>query len=394
MLNSLKYLPIFFLPFGCIGVTSSFQALAVIIFIISYYKYNNKSDFTTILKLKSLKYNLWLIGFWLVSVAIADIYSHNSITGIKESWHYLQRMLPFLLVCLFFIKEDKYFKFAWLGLIFCTLIIDINILYNLYVQNHWRPFSMMGGANQAGGFLILLLPFVISGTYIFHYEKIYKILGIVTIILTFLSLVILGCRGALLGVILGYFLVGSYILIKKYPWRIIIKFCTLIIISLFVIISGLYFIKPDFIFRSYDMERVYLMNSSIKMFLDYPLFGVGNGNFNDIYVSKYINSLAKEPNLPSPHNIFLYFFVERGIFAGISFFLMFIYQVYTFGKNILSKTNGYFNLWAAAGCVSVLGMGLHGMVDTQIQMRAYFLMYWFLFGLAFCSITLNNLDRN
>lgn len=381
----LKYLPIYFLPLGCFGLSSGFQAIAGVFFLIGILKYNFIYHYKMFFKENLIKINFAFMLLWILTVMAADVYSENSIYGIKEGWHYFQRMLPFGLCGLFFVNDKKYFKFAWLGLVSCMFIININVIYNFIVQGHWRPYTMMGRTNQVSGFLVLVLPFIISGIYAFKDNKYYKIIGIFLVVFTLISLIVSGSRGAIIGIILAYFFTGMYFLHKRYTWQEIVKKVSLIIIILFFIFSSIYLIYPNFIFRSYDMERVYLWKSSINMFVDNPLFGIGQDNFNKVYLHGYISEYAKEPYLNSPHNIFLYFFVERGIFAGISFLLMFIFQVLTFLKNIFNVENKI-NIWAMAGCVSVLGMGIHGLVDTQIQMRAYFLMYWFLFGIGCCSI--------
>lgn len=95
----------------------------------------------------------------------------------------------------------------------------------------------------------------------------------------------------------------------------------LFILLILIIISGIFYIKTDnknihditnrmISLESYDIEkqggdRIYLWNSSIEMFKDRPIHGVGLRNFNQFYIScNYMSSNAKEPDLQSPHNIF------------------------------------------------------------------------------------------
>ena len=44
------------------------------------------------------------------------------------------------------------------------------------------------------------------------------------------------------------------------------------------------------------------------------------------------------------------------------------------------------SIWILAGLVSVLGMVIHGMVDTMITTRPYALMYWLLYGISYSQI--------
>jgi O-antigen ligase len=73
--------------------------------------------------------------------------------------------------------------------------------------------------------------------------------------------------------------------------------------------------------------RLNLWRSSINMFLDHPIFGVGLDNFLYQYRGRYIFDAAwQEPNLSHPHNFFLDFATRLGILgllAGIYLFWTF-----------------------------------------------------------------------
>lgn len=63
--------------------------------------------------------------------------------------------------------------------------------------------------------------------------------------------------------------------------------------------------------------RMNLWRSSLNMFLDHPLFGVGLDNFLYEYRGRYIMDAAwQEPNLNHPHNIVLDFATRLGL-AGL-----------------------------------------------------------------------------
>jgi O-antigen ligase len=63
------------------------------------------------------------------------------------------------------------------------------------------------------------------------------------------------------------------------------------------------------------------------MIEDYPLFGIGIGNFNQVYISQnYISPYANEKNLVSPHNIYLHVFTESGLLGGNPFLLLLGYR--------------------------------------------------------------------
>ena len=378
----IKYLPIFFLPLGCIGIGSIFQAIAVIIFLYSYFYKKFKFVFKDYFSNQIVKYSFLFFCIWIIGLGISDFISKGT---IKESWNIFQRILPFVLVGLFALKDEKFFKYAWIGLTISLLIIDVNVIYSFYLQDHWRPITMFNSPNRLGAILILLLPFSYAGLHKFRDSYNLSLFGIITFILGILSLFISGSRGELLGLIGAVFICFMIINYKiNSAKKFIINTCCFGTIVLFIAFV-LYYIFPEMIHRSYDMERIYLWQSALKMFLDYPITGVGAGNFNEVYLNGYISSFAREPGLRTPHNIFLWYLSERGIVTTLPFVFFIGYQIYIFSKNVLKETKDV-NIWCCCGLIICLGMVIHGMIDTMMNNRTYQLLYWFLYGIACYSI--------
>lgn len=385
MISNLKYLPIFILPLGCIGITSAFQVLAILVFLFCRFKRKENYNYSLFFKSSIVKNSLSMIFLWIICVIIADLVFKGNIGGFKDGWNYLQRMLPFFLVGVFAVTESKYFKFVLLGLCASMFIINIDVFYNLIMQDQWRPKTIFSGPNRLGAFLIMLLPFIACGLYEFKNNKKIVFIGSILFCAGILSLIISGSRGAILGLLCGSFIAFLILQLKYDNLKNICKTLFIGVILISVIIAGAYYLYPELVNRSYDMERIYIWQSALKMIADYPLWGVGAGHFNDIYVNNgYINVLAKEPHLQHPHNIFLFYFVERGILAGISFILMLLTQIYILSKNIL--LNKQVNTFAFAGLIMIFGAAIQGCVDVVMDNRTYQLMYWLLYGLSCYSI--------
>lgn len=378
-----KYLPAFFLPLGCIGITSGFQLISVIIALGNYFKYNIKYNVKEFMNNKYVRISFLLMCLWAFSISLSDFLFYKEFVHIKEGWNYFQRFFPFIIIGLIFVNDKRFFKYFIYGLLLSLIIINSNVFYNFYVQGHWRPSTMFGNPNKLGGFLILVLPFIINS--VFYFEKILVkyLIGSICFF-TILSLIISGSRGAMLGIIVGYFILLIFILLKKYEMKKILCLTSLLFVSFLVLIFIINQYFPYMVHRNYDMERIYLWQAAAQMFKDNILLGVGAGNFNYNYVNYYMNPLATNIHLTSPHNIFLHYFSQRGIIVGIPFVLLFLYQIYSLTKNLFIQ-NGNINYFVAAGFVSVLGMGVHGLFDTQITMRDYALMYWLLYSFSCCS---------
>lgn len=376
-----KYLPSFFLPLGCIGITSGFQLIALIIALLNYFKFNIKYNIKEFMNNKYIRTSFVLMCLWAFSISLSDFLFYKDFVYVKEGWNYFQRFFPFIIVGLIFVNDKQFFKYFIYGLLLAVVIINSNVFYNFYIQEHWRPSTMFGNPNKLGGFLILILPFIISS--IFYMKRyISKCFVIFLNFITVISLLISGSRGAIVGLLISLFFLFILILLQKLTAKQITKFIIIFIGCCTFIIYVIYQHFPYMIIRGYDMERVYLWQAAIQMFKDNIILGVGAGNFNYNYVNYYMNPLAINTHLTSPHNIFLHYLAQRGIIAGIPFIILFGYQLYVLVKNLFYGEK--INYFVAAGFVSVLGMGIHGCFDTQITMRDYALMYWLLYAFA-CS---------
>ncbi len=137
-----------------------------------------------------------------------------------------------------------------------------------------------------------------------------------------------------------------------------------------------------------NSERVLLWKSSIHMFEEYPITGVGLGNFTKLYQEKYILPEAVERNLGHAHNNILHVLVETGIFGALAYIGMFGYFLY----------ESYLR-WRRQGCWEALvfflataGFLLQGMTEFNLYPKPDVMRtYWMLLGLYLVSC--NAVDR-
>lgn len=386
MKNNLKFFPILLLPLGCIGLTSTFQVAALLIFLYLYFLKKEIYDYMTFFKDKRIKISLIFFLVWIFGIGVSDFVVNNN---LKESFNVLQRILPFILVGFFSIKCEDFFKYAWIGLCISMVIISCDVLYNFFLQEHWRPTTMFNNPNRLGGFLILLLPYIYGGFIEYKDNINLKSLGIIASLLGTISLLISGSRGAIVGFIIGSIICLFLVQYRHLGFKKALLFVSCGVLVLIIGLSMIYFIFPQIIIRSYDMERVYLWQSSINIFCDYPIFGIGKGNFNEIYLSGYMNPLAENPNLTSPHNIFLQFMTERGLVGIIPFIILLMIQINILCKSIFMSLHKI-NIWVCCEIIVIFGMIIHGMFDTVMNNRTYQLMYWLLYGISCYSVIFYN----
>ena len=109
--------------------------------------------------------------------------------------------------------------------------------------------------------------------------------------------------------------------------------------------------------------RMNLWRSSINMFRDNPIFGVGLDNFLYAYRGRYIFDAAwQEPNLNHPHNILLDFSTRLGILGLLAGAWMF-YSYFRISIRLVNKVVVEWQPIAAGLLGSLVYMLAHGFVD-------------------------------
>ena len=130
-----------------------------------------------------------------------------------------------------------------------------------------------------------------------------------------------------------------------------------------------------------NYQRILMWNSSINMFIDYPIFGVGIGNWHEQYNTKYRSPIPHD-DYYHPHNVFLDMLSEAGILGGISYLLLFIYLYYISIRNYLKKQD----LITLAYIASLLAYTLNGLTDCMFcgyNIKMPTMIFYFFTGIYF-----------
>ena len=145
-----------------------------------------------------------------------------------------------------------------------------------------------------------------------------------------------------------------------------------------------------FTFREHSSNsyRINVWLSCLKMLKDNWLFGIGPGNSTfrlayGLYMFSGFDALGA-------YNIFLEFAIEAGIFSLLVFILI---QLVSFLKlHCLFWENG--NILALGVFISLVGLLIHGMVDTILLRPQVFVPYFFLLGsIAKLGSKTDNIDN-
>jgi O-antigen ligase len=129
----------------------------------------------------------------------------------------------------------------------------------------------------------------------------------------------------------------------------------------------------------YSFQRVRIWMSSLKVFRDHPLFGVGLGNFEFISppynfpVESAVGRYARKVEIP--HNEYLFIACQAGIFVLLSFFLL-IYFGTRSGFRLSNLGGVYFG--SLSGMIALL---IHFLFDNPLYLPLNGFLFFLLIGL-------------
>ncbi len=353
-------------------------------------------------KCEPVKFELWLLAYFMVviiSLAGSTLFA-LSLKGFMKTVTYLG----------FYVSVVHYLKYHTnkipyiLGAIGLCVSFEsvMGILQNFAHVDEistWQDVSKLNpeevmtrvygtlkpyNPNLLGGYFVAGIPALFGlGGYLLSKKHLKS--GIVILGLALLSVVTLfltGCRGAYIGclvILTGIFLVAAKFLWNKYKkvFLGVLAACFAFGISAILFVSSLrarvfsiFAMRQD----SSNSFRFNVYQSSIQMFKDNWLLGigVGNKNFREIY-GLYMRTGF---DALSAYNIFLETAVESGIFALIAF-LGFIFIMLKDGiKFILNNKNTGYIIFVSTAVISISAVMIHGFVDTVFFRPQIQFLFW------------------
>lgn len=238
--------------------------------------------------------------------------------------------------------------------------------------------------NLLGGYFVLTIPSVIGLCGYYLYEKRYilsAIFGVLSAI-TCTALFLTGCRGAYLGLftVLGCFSLVSLKFFWKNYKKLYLSFISavmalgvtaiLTITSLRMRVLSIFAMRSD----SSNSFRFNVYKSSIQMFKDNWIVGIGQGNQNfreiyGLYMKTGFDAL-------SAYNIYLETAVESGVFALIAF-LGFLISILKDAVRYIKNSDNLKNIiLVSIPTIAIMGTMVHGFVDTVFFRPQLQIVFW------------------
>lgn len=353
-------------------------------------------------KFKCEKFELFLLVFFmlvLVSVAGSSLL-HLSFKGFMKTFIYLT----------FYISVVHHLKYNSKNIIPILTIIALCVSAESLIGitqsfgkvdeiSGWQDVSNLNpeevmtrvygtllplNPNLLGGYFVLTIPSVIGLCGYYLYNKKYLLSAIFGILsgICCVTLFLTGCRGSYLG--LFAILALCFVISLKFFWNTYKKlyiaftsaivalgtFAILTVTSLRMRVFSIFAMRSD----SSNSFRFNVYKSSLQMFKDNWIVGIGQGNQNfreiyGLYMKTGFDAL-------SAYNIYLETAVESGIFALIMF-LGFLFTLLFDAFKYIKESNNLQNIiLVSIPVLSVIGTMVHGMVDTVFFRPQLQIVFW------------------
>lgn len=310
----------------------------------------------------------WIVyGAFFGSLILAAFFAPTK-TAIASTLKYLYWTLPLWVIYIsgFFFPVHKLWRDA---LALAVIVIGAFSLHQFICMPFGTRLSApFASPNGLAGILELCLPFgalFVVNEYKLKQKKSKKEFWLNAVAITAALFVLLftQSRGGIAGTFIGGIVLVAMKFWLKYRNNVSIKRKICIILMGIVLITGVVFSGFILFHRAYDLERFLMIESSYHMWEDHKVFGVGLDNWGNEY-KKYVSPMAKEPNLPMPHNNVAFFFSTTGIVGGLGYC---VYVLGTLAFLLKKIRENPVNLYYSAAFWAFLAIVIHGMVDSGIM---------------------------
>jgi O-antigen ligase len=326
--------------------------------------------------------SIWTL-FFAILISFIGTYNFNlSLEGLED---YL------IVILLFYMVINNVKDLAIVKKLFFLGIVSIVLssMYAFFYQKLYLGVSRIDSTFMALDFGALLLIYSIFIMIYLLFSKntlLRNILLAFSLILVILTLIFNKSRGAWLGFIGGSFI--SFWFNKK---KLIPIFLVLLLLIIFFMPNSIQqriVSITDFKNNKSNITRLELWKSSLLMFKDNPINGVGINNFQEAYKSEY-----KQPNIrvfSHAHNTFLNFLSETGLLGLISIIYLFIsilkYLYFGFRK----VEDEFSKLFICGTMSSFVGsFVIQGMTESNFSKSVVGRTIWFILALSVIIIQNN-----
>lgn len=275
--------------------------------------------------------HLYFISFFIICIFLSVIFNDIAINFSEYKSRFISPLLGILIMFLYKFTKEKI-----LILLSCfSISLLLNAIVVVYQFSQGETGRLVGFASNymlLCGVNVLILPIICAiALYNSNINLKYRLLFIITTLMNIPAVIFENTRIVWIALFVTYSLILLCSLKKKKNF--------FVYIVLFILTLGMiFYISPESINRlstitdttvqtQSNYQRILMWKSALQMFWDYPLLGIGIGNYHDVIMSSYLTEEFRDVPY-HPHNTFLYILAEAGVVGAISYILLVIYLYY------------------------------------------------------------------
>lgn len=405
----LTFITSLFCETGMIGMVSAVVPFLVVIKVLM-----NKNE----------KIELELPNFFLlIYFIICFITNFSSSMPMQSLYGFMKTLIyfAFYFALCQFLKSNK--NFIYILLFVIAMIMSAESIYALAqntfgLENNatWQDLSYVNpenvltrvygtlkpfNPNLFAGFLVAGISSILGVGLVLTKTKNYK-LGLPFIFLFLISLLavfLTGCRGAYISLFIMFLgiLFASYQVVFndfnsekiKKIWQWLVASCSAFFVmflafnhSILQRLLSIFILRAD----SSTSFRMNVYNSSIQMFQDNWLFGIGVGNkvFREIYGLYMLSGF----DALSTYCVFLEMAVESGIFALLAYLLFIGSLLFIAIKSFINSNDFNYKVVIFVCAISIIAVMFHGLFDTVYFRPQIQYIFW-----TMCAILVSMLKK-
>lgn len=247
-----------------------------------------------------------------------------------------------------------------------------------------RVYGTLKNPNLLSGYLIPVIPFALAAAATWR-NWLLRALALATALTAPVCLYFTYSRGAYLGLVAEAFVLGALGLaalwpqIRRRPWLLALLGAAVLVVG--VAFVWVYAHSPALQERllsvtatrthSSNSFRLNVWDGVQRMIQDSWWAGIGPGN--DAFRKVYALYMVSGFEALGAYNIFLEEAVEKGVFGLLAFLWLLLAAVF---RTLYHAARGVERVWGAAAVAVLVGLSVHGLVDTVFYRPSVQLMFW------------------
>lgn len=376
--------------FTTVAGSSIFLGISIFLFFIRVYL--RRDDLWE--PFKMYRQFVYAYGLFVLAMLVSALFSGDVRQGvglvISRQGYYV---MPCVIVMAIVREQEKLIvlaKMVLLSLLVNNLYMFIQA-WNIYGVKTIRIEGLVGLMPLAAVFSVAI-PVLYLGTA--YFKGSWRWICFVSGLSCIAANLFTGTRGGWLASAASFLLIG--VLYTKNKRNLIVGMLVMVLCMI-----GVFSVSPQLSARLRSMgnpnsehsvtERFSIWRSAVNIWEDYPVMGIGVGQFEKAYQTKYClpdstdYKRSMEKRLGHPHNNLLLIFAEAGVFGGVTFLLFLVLLIWFSLYGWLQTKDVLYLVLLSI----LLGTQLHGITDTNIKMTVVSKAYWFLIGITLQMIALH-----